>query len=89
MTSQAKKDAPLGRVIVITSGKGGVGKTTSSAAISAGLAKQGFKTVVIDFDVGLRNLDMIMGCERRVVFDFINVIQGDAKLKQALIKDKR
>ncbi|WP_205049100.1 septum site-determining protein MinD [Paracoccus acridae] len=79
----------MGRVIVITSGKGGVGKTTSSAAISAGLAKQGFKTVVIDFDVGLRNLDMIMGCERRVVFDFINVIQGDAKLKQALIKDKR
>ncbi|MDQ1901597.1 septum site-determining protein MinD [Paracoccus sp. WLY502] len=89
MTTEAKKDAPLGRVIVITSGKGGVGKTTSSAAISAGLAKQGFKTVVIDFDVGLRNLDMIMGCERRVVFDFINVIQGDAKLKQALIKDKR
>uniref|UniRef100_UPI0038B3692A septum site-determining protein MinD n=1 Tax=Paracoccus lichenicola TaxID=2665644 RepID=UPI0038B3692A len=79
----------MGRVIVITSGKGGVGKTTSAAAISAGLAKQGFKTVVIDFDVGLRNLDMIMGCERRVVFDFINVIQGDAKLKQALIKDKR
>ena len=89
MTTEAKKDSPLGRVIVITSGKGGVGKTTSAAAISAGLAKQGFKTVVIDFDVGLRNLDMIMGCERRVVFDFINVIQGDAKLKQALIKDKR
>ncbi|WP_205962011.1 septum site-determining protein MinD [Paracoccus aestuarii] len=79
----------MGRVIVVTSGKGGVGKTTSSAAISAGLAKQGFRTVVIDFDVGLRNLDMTMGCERRVVFDFINVIQGDAKLKQALIKDKR
>ncbi|WP_172298966.1 septum site-determining protein MinD [Pseudoruegeria sp. HB172150] len=79
----------MGRIIVITSGKGGVGKTTSAAAISAGLAKQGYKTVVIDFDVGLRNLDMIMGCERRVVFDFINVIQGDAKLKQALIKDKR
>ena len=89
MTKDAKGNPPLGRVIVITSGKGGVGKTTSAAAISAGLAKQGFRTVVIDFDVGLRNLDMIMGCERRVVFDFINVIQGDAKLKQALIKDKR
>jgi len=89
MTTETKNNPPLGRVIVVTSGKGGVGKTTSSAAISAGLAKRGFKTVVIDFDVGLRNLDMIMGCERRVVFDFINVIQGDAKLKQALIKDKR
>ncbi len=89
MTTQIKEEAPLGKIIVITSGKGGVGKTTSAAAISAGLAKLGHKTVVIDFDVGLRNLDMIMGCERRVVFDFINVIQGDAKLKQALIKDKR
>jgi len=89
MTTEPKNTPPLGRVIVVTSGKGGVGKTTSSAALSAGLAKQGFKTVVIDFDVGLRNLDMTMGCERRVVFDFINVIQGDAKLKQALIKDKR
>ncbi|WP_370285598.1 septum site-determining protein MinD [Pseudooceanicola nanhaiensis] len=89
MTTQLKDTAPLGRIIVITSGKGGVGKTTSAAAISAGLAKRGHKTVVIDFDVGLRNLDMIMGCERRVVFDFINVIQGDARLKQALIKDKR
>ena len=89
MTTHIKEEAPLGKVIVITSGKGGVGKTTSAAAISAGLAKLGHKTVVIDFDVGLRNLDMIMGCERRVVFDFINVIQGDAKLKQALIKDKR
>ncbi|MFD1156707.1 septum site-determining protein MinD [Roseovarius aestuarii] len=79
----------MGRVIVITSGKGGVGKTTSAAAISAGLAQRGYKTVVIDFDVGLRNLDMTMGCERRVVFDFINVIQGDARLKQALIRDKR
>ena len=79
----------MSKVIVVTSGKGGVGKTTSSAAISAGLAMRGHKTVVIDFDVGLRNLDMIMGCERRVVFDFINVIQGDAKLKQALIKDRR
>lgn len=89
MTTEAQTNPPLGRIIVITSGKGGVGKTTSSAAISAALAKRGFRTVVIDFDVGLRNLDMTMGCERRVVFDFINVIQGDAKLKQALIKDKR
>ncbi len=79
----------MGKIIVVTSGKGGVGKTTSTAAIGAGLAMRGFSTVVVDFDVGLRNLDLIMGCERRVVFDFINVIQGDAKLKQALIKDKR
>ena len=79
----------MSKIVVVTSGKGGVGKTTTSAAISAGLAKRGLKTVVIDFDVGLRNLDLIMGCERRVVFDFINVIQGDAKLKQALIRDKR
>src|SRR5499427_5092351 len=78
-----------GKVIVITSGKGGVGKTTSAAAIAAGLALRGHKTVVIDFDVGLRNLDLVMGCERRVVFDFINVINGDANLNQALIKDKR
>ena len=89
MTSKIKQERPKGRIIVITSGKGGVGKTTSAAAIGAGLAKRGHKTVVIDFDVGLRNLDMIMGCERRVVFDFINVIQGDAKLRQALIRDKR
>jgi septum site-determining protein MinD len=73
----------------MTSGKGGVGKTTSSASFAAGLALRGHKTVVIDFDVGLRNLDLLMGCERRVVFDFINVINGDARLKQALIKDKR
>ena len=78
-----------GKVIVLTSGKGGVGKTTSAAAIAGGLALRGHRTVVIDFDVGLRNLDLIMGCERRVVFDFINVINGDAKLNQALIKDKR
>jgi septum site-determining protein MinD len=76
-------------VIVVTSGKGGVGKTTTSAAFSTGLAEQGYRTVVIDFDVGLRNLDLIMGCERRVVYDFINVIQGEATLNQALIKDKR
>ena len=79
----------MAKVIVLTSGKGGVGKTTSAAAIATGLALRGKRTVVIDFDVGLRNLDLIMGCERRVVFDFINVINGDAKLNQALIKDKR
>lgn len=79
----------MARVIVVTSGKGGVGKTTTSAAIAMGLAKKGHKTAVIDFDVGLRNLDLIMGCERRVVYDFINVINGEATLNQALIKDKR
>ena len=76
------------RVIVVTSGKGGVGKTTTSAAFASGLALRGFKTAVIDFDVGLRNLDLIMGCERRVVYDLINVINGEANLHQALIKDK-
>lgn len=76
-------------IIVVTSGKGGVGKTTSSASIACGLAKAGKKTVVIDFDVGLRNLDLIMGCERRVVYDFVNVVHNEANLKQALIKDKR
>ncbi len=79
----------MARIIVVTSGKGGVGKTTSSAAIATGLARKGKKTVVIDFDIGLRNLDLIMGCERRVIYDFVNVIQGDATLNQALIKDKR
>jgi septum site-determining protein MinD len=79
----------LARIIVVTSGKGGVGKTTTSAAIAMGLAKKGHKTAVIDFDVGLRNLDLIMGCERRVVYDFVNVINGESTLKQALIKDKR
>lgn len=78
----------MARIVVVTSGKGGVGKTTSSASFSAGLAMRGHKTVVIDFDVGLRNLDLIMGCERRVVYDFVNVIQGDATLNQALIRDK-
>jgi septum site-determining protein MinD len=77
------------RVVVVTSGKGGVGKTTTSAAIGAGLASRNLRVVVVDFDVGLRNLDLIMGCERRVVFDFVNVIQGEANLNQALIKDKR
>lgn len=79
----------MGTVIVVTSGKGGVGKTTTSASVATGLAKRGHKTVVIDFDVGLRNLDLIMGCERRVVYDFVNVIQGEASIKQALIKDRR
>jgi septum site-determining protein MinD len=79
----------LAEIIVVTSGKGGVGKTTSSASIAVGLARQGKKVAVIDFDVGLRNLDLIMGCERRVVYDFVNVIQGEATLRQALIKDKR
>ena len=79
----------MATVITVTSGKGGVGKTTSSAAIGTGLAMRGHKTVIIDFDVGLRNLDLIMGCERRVVFDFVNVINGEANLSQALIKDKR
>ena len=76
------------RIVVVTSGKGGVGKTTTSASFSTGLAQRGFKTAVIDFDVGLRNLDLIMGCERRVVYDLINVINGEATLTQALIKDK-
>ncbi|CAL4321630.1 septum site-determining protein MinD [Buchnera aphidicola] len=76
------------RIIVVTSGKGGVGKTTSSAAIATGFAQKGNKTIVIDFDIGLRNLDLVMGCERRVVYDLINVIQGDATIHQAIIKDK-
>jgi len=79
----------LATIIVVTSGKGGVGKTTTSAAFSMGLALQGHKTAVIDFDVGLRNLDLVMGCERRVVYDFVNVLQGEANLNQALIRDKR
>ena len=77
------------RIVVVTSGKGGVGKTTTSASFATGLALRGHKTAVIDFDVGLRNLDLIMGCERRVVYDLINVIQGEANLNQALIKDKQ
>jgi septum site-determining protein MinD len=85
----AKIKAKQGRVLVVTSGKGGVGKTTSTAALGAGLAQTGQKVVVVDFDVGLRNLDLVMGAERRVVFDLINVIKGEAKLAQALIRDKR
>ena len=79
----------MGKVIVVTSGKGGVGKTTSTAALGAALAQNGEKVVVVDFDVGLRNLDLVMGAERRVVYDLVNVIQGEAKLTQALIRDKR
>ena len=79
----------MSEIIVVTSGKGGVGKTTSSASLAVGLARRGKRVAVIDFDVGLRNLDLIMGCERRVVYDFVNVIQGECTLKQALIKDKR
>ncbi|WP_297832984.1 septum site-determining protein MinD [Thermomonas sp.] len=79
----------MAEIIVVTSGKGGVGKTTTSASLATGLARHGKKVAVIDFDVGLRNLDLIMGCERRVVYDFVNVIHGEATLRQALIKDKR
>jgi septum site-determining protein MinD len=79
----------MAKVLVVTSGKGGVGKTTSTAALGAALAEQGEKVVVVDFDVGLRNLDLILGAERRVVYDLINVTQGIAKLQQALIRDKR
>jgi len=83
-----KRAYKVSKIIVVTSGKGGVGKTTTSASIATGLALRGHKTCVIDFDVGLRNLDLIMGCERRVVYDLVNVIQGEATLNQALIKDK-
>src|SRR2546429_1240204 len=79
----------MAKVLVVTSGKGGVGKTTSTAALGAALAQLGEKVVVVDFDVGLRNLDLVLGAERRVVFDLINVVQGVAKLSQALIRDKR
>ncbi len=79
----------MGKIVVVTSGKGGVGKTTSSASLATGLARRGMQVAVLDFDVGLRNLDLIMGCERRVVYDFVNVIQGDATLHQAMIRDKR
>src|ERR671910_3905386 len=79
----------MAKVLVVTSGKGGVGKTTSTAALGAALAQAGETVVVVDFDVGLRNLDLVLGAERRVVFDLINVIQGTVKLPQALIRDKR
>ena len=76
-------------VVVVTSGKGGVGKTTTSAAIASALAKEGYQVCAIDFDVGLRNLDLIMGAERRVVFDLVNVVRGEATIKQALVRDKK
>jgi septum site-determining protein MinD len=83
------EERTLSEVIVVTSGKGGVGKTTSSASLACGFARRGKKVAVVDFDIGLRNLDLIMGCERRVVYDFVNVINRDCSLKQALIRDKR
>ncbi len=86
---QNQTQKTLGEVVVVTSGKGGVGKTTSSAAIGFALAQRGFKTVVVDFDVGLRNIDLVMGCERRVVYDLINLINKESNLNQTLIKDKR
>ena len=79
----------MSKVLVVTSGKGGVGKTTSSASLGAALAKSGQNVVIIDFDVGLRNLDLVMGAERRVVYDLINVAQGDVRLPQALVRDKQ
>src|SRR5262245_2739968 len=85
----ASRRCGVSKVVVVTSGKGGVGKTTTTANLAAGLALMGFRTVAIDFDVGLRNLDLVMGCERRVVYDFVNVIRGEASLRQAVIKDKR
>src|ERR1041384_2224042 len=84
-----KETQALTEIIVVTSGKGGGGKTTTSASLSCGLARRGKRVAVLDFDIGLRNLDLIMGCERRVVYDFVNVIHGECTLKQALIKDKR
>nr|AKB90667.1 mitochondrial MinD [Malawimonas californiana] len=88
-TKRTPGDGQPCRIVVITSGKGGVGKTTTSASFAYGLASQGFKVCAIDFDIGLRNLDLHLGCERRVVFDFVNVINGECQLHQALIKDKR
>jgi septum site-determining protein MinD len=82
-------ERPMSRVVVVTSGKGGVGKTTSTASLGAALAQSGDKVVLVDFDVGLRNLDLVLGAERRVVYDLVNVVQGMARLSQALITDKR
>jgi septum site-determining protein MinD len=87
--SQSPIEKKASKVVVITSGKGGVGKTTTSANVAAGIAMMGHKTVAIDFDVGLRNLDLVLGCERRVVYDFVNVLKGEAKLGVALVRDRR
>src|SRR3954467_13377705 len=89
MDREREREAHVPKVVVITSGKGAVGKTTTTANVATGIALQGIKTVAIDFDVGLRNLDLVMGCERRVVYDFVNVIRNEAKLQQTLIRDKR
>jgi septum site-determining protein MinD len=85
----ANKDGKLGRVIVVTSGKGGVGKTTASANIGTGLARMGYKVALIDTDIGLRNLDILMGLENRIVYNLVDVVEGRCKLNQALVKDKR
>ena len=79
----------MSEVIVITSGKGGVGKTTSTANIGTGLAKLGKSVVMIDMDIGLRNLDVVMGLENRIVYNLVDVVEGNCRMKQALIKDKR
>lgn len=79
----------MGEVIVVTSGKGGVGKTTTTANIGTGLAIEGKKVVVVDADIGLRNLDVVMGLENRIVYDIVDVVDGVCRLRQALIKDKR
>lgn len=79
----------MSQVIVITSGKGGVGKTTTTANLGTGLAQMGYKVVVVDADIGLRNLDVVMGLENRIVYDIVDVVEGVCRLKQALIKDKR
>jgi septum site-determining protein MinD len=84
-----RQEAPVSKIVVVTSGKGGVGKTTTSANIATGIAMLGKKTIAIDFDVGLRNLDLIMGVERRVIYDLVNVIKGESKLQQSIIRDKR
>lgn len=83
------KDQERGRIVCVSSGKGGVGKTTCAASISMGLAQRGLKTCVVDFDIGLRNLDIHLGCERRVIFDFVNVLMDECQLHQALLRDKR
>lgn len=79
----------MGQVIVVTSGKGGVGKTTTTANLGTALAQLGCKVVLVDADIGLRNLDVVMGLENRIVYDLVDVVEGNARLKQALIKDKR